>query len=412
MAARTTSPINHKALIPLLAYLACILFITVIYRESGLGRQIQLVLFWSFAEWFGGDLNTGFNIVLNVLLFVPLGYLLAVLCRRKVLLPVLLCLASSLAVEAAQYISCRGVFDVDDLFTNTLGGAAGAGIYLLFRKLGGIRLSDAAWLGFALVLVGISGCLLNAKIVDDSVGTVYERQFAFRVSDPVWDDGGVLLSGSCRVYEGKMPAYTILLKDEAGTEISAGTEVRGDSFAARAETAQLDAAHAAAEPFGAAKADAKARKYEILVAFKGRKPIGTRVYLHGGSLEYVPGNLPEQPSFLPESAVLKAVNEEHDVRIYQDGMTLYWVIGGEIPSETEIICHLTTDEPEKLPEARRASRFDNVGFYPDRAGEREIRGFDGCRVFTLTLPAEYHITAVRTGCAVKGIVRWEENFRP
>ncbi len=392
MTTRTVFHINRKALIPLLAYTGCIFFVTLIYRESGLAPQLQPVPFWSFSEWIGGSFDTGFHIVLNVLLFVPFGYLLTSFFGGRKLLPVLLSLACSLVVEAGQYLGCRGVFDVDDLITNTLGGAAGVLIWLLFQRLGGARLADASWLALALVLVGIAGCLYNVKLDEDSVGTVYERQFAFRIDELRRDGAGLIFSGDCRIYKGTTPAYTLFLKGERG-EVPLKTEINGGRFTAKAEAA----------PDG---------KSEILVRFGRHVPLGTRVYINGDRLEYVPGDLPEKPSFLPENAVLKAANEEYGVCIWQDGRTLYWVIGREIPTDTELICHLYTNEPEKLPEARRASRFDNIGFFADLAGERELGGFADCRVFTAVLPDSYPVTAVMVGYGRGGKVIWEENFRP
>ena len=392
MTARSSFHINRKALIPLLAYTGCVFFVTLIYRESGLAPQLQPVPFWSFSEWIDGSFDTGFNIVLNVLLFVPFGYLLASFFGGRKLLPVLLSFACSLVVEAGQYLSCRGVFDVDDLITNTLGGVIGVLIYLLFQRLGGARLADASWLALALVFVGVAGCLYNVKLDEDSVGTVYERQFAFNVDELRRDGDGLTISGDCRVYKGTAPAYTLLLKGERG-EVPMKTEISGDRFTAKADSAAEG-------------------KCEILVRFGRRAPVGTRVWVSGDRLEYVPGALPEKPSFLPENAVLKAVNDEYGVRIWQDGKTLYWVIERDIPADTELVCHLFTNEPWRLPEARRASRFDNIGFFADLAGGQELKGFDGCRVFTMVLPDSYSVSAVMAGYALGGRVIWEENFRP
>ena len=184
------------------------------------------------------------------------------------------------------------------------------------------------------------------------------------------------------------------LTNEQITEFSLQTELSGDRFTAKAPAISAD------------------RKYEICVVFGRRKPIGTRVYLHGDALEYVPGKLPERPLWLSEGAVLKAVNEEHGVHIYQGGSSLIWVISKDIPEGTALICHLSTNEPEKLPESRRAARFDNIGFMADHAASHELASQDGCRIFSVTLPTEYRITSIRTGYAQHGMVQWEENFRP
>lgn len=73
------------------------------------------------------------QVVLNVVLFVPLGALLRRLAGRSLRTTVLIGLGVSLAVEATQYTGIWGIYpcgfrvaDVDDLIANTLGAWAGA----------------------------------------------------------------------------------------------------------------------------------------------------------------------------------------------------------------------------------------------------------------------------------------------
>lgn len=81
---------------------------------------------------------TGMRSLLNVLLFVPLGYLLCVSCatfgKRTVTWWMSLAagLLLSLLIESSQLLLHRGVFELDDLVKNTLGSGLG---HLLFRRL-------------------------------------------------------------------------------------------------------------------------------------------------------------------------------------------------------------------------------------------------------------------------------------
>ena len=70
-------------------------------------------------------------ILLNILLFVPFGYLLPVLWKKadRWWITVLLGFALYLAVELLQLVTRLGMFDVDDLINNTIGAGVG---YLLF----------------------------------------------------------------------------------------------------------------------------------------------------------------------------------------------------------------------------------------------------------------------------------------
>ena len=68
---------------------------------------------------------------LNILLFVPFGYLLPMLWKRADRWwKVLLCgFAASLVIELLQLVTRYGMFDLDDLMHNTLGALLGWGCY-------------------------------------------------------------------------------------------------------------------------------------------------------------------------------------------------------------------------------------------------------------------------------------------
>lgn len=75
---------------------------------------------YNFDTWF-------FNLFGNVLLFVPLGFLLPILIAkaRRFSTIIVWSLLVSLAIELTQLGTRRGVFDLDDLILNILGGAIG-----------------------------------------------------------------------------------------------------------------------------------------------------------------------------------------------------------------------------------------------------------------------------------------------
>ena len=71
------------------------------------------------------------NFAGNVIAFIPFGYLLPKIVKKKLGLfyTVLFSFEFSLLVELTQLISRTGSFDVDDLLLNTLGGLIG---YILY----------------------------------------------------------------------------------------------------------------------------------------------------------------------------------------------------------------------------------------------------------------------------------------
>lgn len=74
------------------------------------------------------------NILGNVLAFSPFGFLLAMLNKRyrKFFAITLICILFSFCVEVIQMMLKVGIFDVDDIFLNTVGGIVGYWIYLIF----------------------------------------------------------------------------------------------------------------------------------------------------------------------------------------------------------------------------------------------------------------------------------------
>ena len=73
---------------------------------------------------------------LNVMLFVPMGYLLPYVFRwfrdRVEIRPVLASFLISLLIENIQLVTKRGFYDLDDLVANTLGGYLGQVLYIAF----------------------------------------------------------------------------------------------------------------------------------------------------------------------------------------------------------------------------------------------------------------------------------------
>lgn len=135
-------------------YLVLILFATLGLRAEGEQASINLRIFqayrglanqisyhwrtyrWSYNEEQFRIISTGIcNILLNVALFVPIGYLLPTKLPQKLNRSwkvLLFGFGLSLLIETAQLMTHRGYFDLDDLFHNTLGTMIGYGLYKIF----------------------------------------------------------------------------------------------------------------------------------------------------------------------------------------------------------------------------------------------------------------------------------------
>ncbi len=75
------------------------------------------------------------NIFGNVAAFAPFGFMLPLLDKRyrRLFCSAFLCLLFSLCVETLQLFLKVGVFDVDDIMMNTLGGVLGYLFYVLIN---------------------------------------------------------------------------------------------------------------------------------------------------------------------------------------------------------------------------------------------------------------------------------------
>ena len=102
-------------------YLSFVLTITVIERVPDREAQHKLELFWSYKAIMAGNAQLLAENFWNVVLFLPIGVLISgLLPRCRVWLAVWICAAGSAAVEVAQLVTHRGLFEFDDTFHNTL----------------------------------------------------------------------------------------------------------------------------------------------------------------------------------------------------------------------------------------------------------------------------------------------------
>lgn len=114
----------------LVGWAAVTAFVTLLRSEPNefAARQCNLQLFLAWREAYQRfTLQIWLNVLLNIALFVPLGFLLPLLAKpfRKWYAALGAGFGVSLLIELAQFFTGRGMCDVDDLFTNTLGAMLG-----------------------------------------------------------------------------------------------------------------------------------------------------------------------------------------------------------------------------------------------------------------------------------------------
>ena len=366
-------------------YLLCILYITILSRSPALFRTIKIIPLWSYFEFFNGYWSRGGSIALNIILFVPFGYLLAKeMGTGKAVLAT--CLAVTVAIELIQYFSCYGYLDVDDIISDFMGSVIG---YALYHWL------DGNLKQFPIPVIALAAGVIGCVLVSGNT-YAYETQFDFQIRNVVFDEKQLAFEGICDVYKRKGLNYTIQLKSDTG-EYIAKTEKEGENFTALAELNGNDI-------------------NEVVVVFDGHRPISTKTWINNGIIEYVEPGTPEPDvlrsdlCFIVKDGVLKEYNPDYDLYVYQYVDRLYWLIGESF--DASIIYQLYTDEPDMLPEERQKYGFDNRGF---RIGsEKELTESMNCgkyRVFSDIIPKQYHISAVLIGMNKETAVLWKDWFR-
>ncbi|MBK1813149.1 VanZ family protein [Clostridium sp. YIM B02505] len=118
----------------LLLYTIIVLGATVGMRSS-MNDSINMHLFSSYIEAWNNFSKVNWRyIILNILMFVPLGFMLPMtfIKCRKWYMTYFIGFLCTVAIEIIQLVTGRGVFELDDMFNNTLGCMIGYGIVMIF----------------------------------------------------------------------------------------------------------------------------------------------------------------------------------------------------------------------------------------------------------------------------------------
>lgn len=124
--------IERKSIIPLwlsVEYYFVALASTVFSRVKADVYRYNLNPFDIFDKLFHGNIDVRYEVYLNVLLLLPIGFLLSAVCRKHKI--VLIGFTMSSVIEVLQLISMRGTFEIGDILMNTLGIFLGIEIYKL-----------------------------------------------------------------------------------------------------------------------------------------------------------------------------------------------------------------------------------------------------------------------------------------
>jgi glycopeptide antibiotics resistance protein len=103
----------------LLGYVFLVLCSTILFRDSTPDMKCYLLPFGSLSRL---DNRTLAQNLLNIILFIPIGFLVGGAFKRKHLLKAIgVGWVLSLSIEIVQLITGRGVCNIDDVIHNTMG---------------------------------------------------------------------------------------------------------------------------------------------------------------------------------------------------------------------------------------------------------------------------------------------------
>lgn len=111
-------------------------------QQQGLNWNLKpfetIKLYLSLLQSADGGLvrHAWINLVGNVVMFIPMGYLLPNIWKklRKVYKTVLMSIAIVFVAEVLQYITGLGSFDIDDFILNCVGITLGYGMWRIINK--------------------------------------------------------------------------------------------------------------------------------------------------------------------------------------------------------------------------------------------------------------------------------------
>lgn len=171
--------ISHKSALAggvLIFYYVIVLGATVLSRHAVYHHATVLPFFATYREaWNEWSLVDWRNLILNVLMFIPIGFCFPCISKKCQMLwcTYLAGFLMTLFIETLQFFTGRGVFETDDLFNNFMGTAIGYGLYqivhIILRAIKNRRLTWKITIFSQIPLV----CMI---IIFLSIFIVYDRQ--------------------------------------------------------------------------------------------------------------------------------------------------------------------------------------------------------------------------------------------
>lgn len=405
-------------------YIFTVLWFIVLSRPTGY-HVAQLELFWSYKRWLAGDMNLGIEIMANIAMFVPYGFLMSLILPiksrgKKAAVTVITAFLFSFTIESLQLYFMRGLFEWDDMVSNTCGGIVGVILHRILEKV----LKERTF-GKLLVLINavfMAGCLgvfIYGLGSDRIEADTTSRSYCVQIDEVTVTDGVLTMNGFALRYGHSTDSVSFVLRPAEGEEVELDTTYG----TARPDVNEYFLCDHDYTPSGfTAHGKIENKEYEVMIEWPWSIPISTGVFISSSGVHYMPEKDFVEPSGGPDlerivkNRVLRLYRPDYHCWVYQVSWDLYWITEDgfqfEEDGSTYIQYQLWTTQPENLPEKRRAHnhRWDNIG---GRFEKYEIEGdFGAYRVMKREIPTDYSVTSIMTGYRQNGKWVWKNYFRP
>lgn len=398
----------------LFIYIFIVLWLTVLHRSLRISNA-QLDPLWSYKEWLAGDTELGNEILANMAMFVPFGFILSVVSSKRCF-TIPAAVVFSLTIETLQLVLMRGLFEWDDVISNTIGAAIGV---LLFQT----AIKVIAEKHRITIITSISAAFMIACIMvvihNHGAGDVESdstpRAYCFQVDSVEFTDGTIELNGFTFRYEHSSSDYSLLLRAEDGTRIELEKEIVPRSDVNNYFLCDYDYTSSGFTARGAVEEG----EYEVLIKWPWSIALSTGVFINSDGVHYVSEKefeAPEIEAEFVEHGVLRVYRPDFHCWVYQYEGSLYWIVDQDFNFEeddtTYIQYQLWTSQTENLPQKRLDNNWlwDNIG---GNFEDYEVQGdFGEYRVMRRELPTEYPIIAIVTGYHKNRKWIWRNYFRP
>lgn len=448
--------LNIILIIAFLIYIFTVLWYTVIHRSLYI-QNAQFELFWSYKKWFAGDRDLGNEIMANVAMFVPFGFLLSAVLPRfprfpdslagveraenrssgkthKWVFVIIAAALFSILIETFQFFLMRGLCEFDDVVSNVSGAAVGAGLHMVVKRLKWVQVV----IGTVFTISCIAVIIIGRN--DDGVkADITPRMFCFQVEEASFsvslDDqndvderedtgrncGEIDITGFAFRYEREtVPPIIILKSSESGKRIKLSTEQVQRQDVNDYFLCEYDYTMSGFRAHGIVDKG----EYEIMVQWPWTIPLATGVFINSDGIRYTADKNFMAPDIaaapgladIVENGVLRVYRPDYHCWVYQKDGSLYWIVDSDFNFEddgkTYIQYQLWTTQVNNLPAKRLENNWlwDNIGGCFERY---ELEGeFGPYRVMRRELPTEYSITSIVTGYHKDGEWIWKNYFRP